>query len=339
MKKVVQLTLGCAISIGMLVFALWDLKFDEVLHTLADIKLWPIIPFLFFFGIHVGLRAYRWQFFLPETDGPRPTVRTLFDSFMLGNLATLLLPGRLGEVVRPLVLTRWSHYSFGTSFISVVIERFFDLSAVLLSFALIAPFLESLPDKVVLGAYFLGGMATCLLLFIMASCAFPSFIRSMVAFFLKPMPKVVSRVLGKFLNDLIDGSAVIKTPARLAVIVGLTGLVWLTAYLQFYAILYMFPGDLSFLLSVTIGVFVALAIAAPSAPGFFGVWQFGCVQACALFAYPVPVAQAYSLISHFMSYIPAVAIGFYLLTVHGMSIGDLKSAGDRDEAKEPCCAA
>jgi hypothetical protein len=153
----------------------------------------------------------------------------------------------------------------------------------------------------------------------------PSFIRSVVAFFLKPLPAGASKVLGKFLNDLIDGAAVIKTPARMFAIVGLTVVIWATAYLQFWSVFLMFPEQPSLLLmSVAVGVFVALAIAIPSAPGFVGVWQFGCVEACKLFAYPEADAQAFSLVSHFISYVVPVGIGFWLLTIHGMSFGDLK---------------
>jgi uncharacterized protein (TIRG00374 family) len=331
MKKGTQLLIGCAISGAMLYFAFKDIDFAKVGESLAGVRLWPIVPFLIFAAIHLFMRSLRWRYLLPPVEGPQVPVRTLFDAFMLGSFSSLVLPGRVGEFIRPLILSRWSSYSFGSSFISVVIERFFDLSAVLLSFALIATLPLPLPEWASIAAYSLGGMALCLLLFMLASCVMPSWIRSVVAFFLKPLPAGVSKILGKFLNDLVDGAAVIKTPARMFAIVGLTAIIWATAYLQFWAVLLMFPEQPSLLLmSVAVGVFVALAIAIPSMPGFVGVWQLGCVEACKLFAYPEADAQAFSLVSHFISYVIPVGIGFWLLTLHGMSFADLKKTANQN---------
>ena len=68
-------------------------------------------------------------------QGEQVPLRRLFDAFMVGVFATFLLPFRAGEFVRPYYLKRYSHYSFLTCFVSVVVERFFDLATVLLGFA------------------------------------------------------------------------------------------------------------------------------------------------------------------------------------------------------------
>lgn len=330
MKKSTQLVIGCVISAAMLYLAFKDIDFQKVGQSLAGLHLWPIPIFLLFAGVHLFTRSFRWRYLLPPTEGEQVSVRTLFDAFMLGGFSSLVLPGRVGEFVRPLILSKWSSYSFGSSFISVVIERFFDLSAVLLTFALLATTSLPLPEWASIAAYSLGGMALCLFLFMMISCVAPAFIRSCVAFFLRPLPDKFSSLLGKFLNDLVDGAAVIKTPARMLIVIGLTMVVWGSAYLQFWAIFLMFPEQPSLLLlSVAVGVFVALAIALPSAPGFVGVWQLGCVEACKLFAYPEADAQAFSLVSHFATYVVSVGIGFWLLTIHGMSFGDLRRSAEQ----------
>jgi uncharacterized protein (TIRG00374 family) len=331
MKKGTQLILGCAISAVMLYVAFKDIDFSKVGQSLSGVKLWPLLLFVLFCGIHLFTRSFRWRYLLPPAQGEQVPVRTLFDAFMLGGFSSLVLPGRVGEFIRPLILSKWSSYSFGTSFISVVIERFFDLSAVLVTFALLATTALPLPEWATIAAYSLGGMALCLLLFMILSCMAPAFIHSCIAFFLKPLPERISGLLGKFLNDLIDGAAVIKTPTRMLMVVGLTIIVWGSAYLQFWAIFLMFPEEPSLLLlSVAVGVFVALAIAIPSAPGFVGVWQLGCVEACKLFAYPEADAQAFSLVSHFASYVLSVGIGFWLLTIHGMSFADLKKSAEQN---------
>jgi uncharacterized protein (TIRG00374 family) len=324
MKRIFKVALGVAISVSALLFAFRDIDVEKVGVTLREALWWPLAPFVLFFILHLVARSLRWRYFLPDVEVGKPSLRNLFDGLMIGAFASFVLPLRAGEFVRPLVLTRWSSHTFATAFVSVVIERFFDLAAVLLTFALITPFVPAIPTEFEVGAYALGMMALALLCFLICSCLFPAFITSTCALLVRPLPKKIAVFLEKFVVELVGGASVIRTPARLAIILGLTAIVWITAYLQFYAFLLMFPGTPSFLLSAVVGVFVALAIAMPSAPGFIGVYQMGCVGACALFGYPAEVSQAFALIAHGIPYALFILIGVWLLGVHGLSLSQLR---------------
>jgi uncharacterized protein (TIRG00374 family) len=328
MKKLIQVVVGFLISGAMLYVAFKDVNGAAIRESFARAAWWPVLPFLGFFALHYFFRSLRWRCLLPQAERELPTLRMLFDSMMLGNLATFLLPFRLGEFVRPLVLTRWSEYSFASSFISVVIERFFDLSAVLLSFVVIVQVLPDLPGWLHFAAYSLGGLSAGLLLFLIGGCLFPELISRVVSLCVRPLPAALGGWIARFAGDLVRGAMVIKTPSRLLSILFLTTAVWVTAYLQFYCLLFMFPFNPSFLLSVALGVFVALAIALPSAPGFVGVFQAGCVAAFNLFAYPVSDAQVYSIIVHALTYVLMVGIGFWLIAIHNLSLFELKRAAE-----------
>lgn len=328
MKKVAKVLFSILISLVALFVAFRGVEFNKLWMTITSLSVWPLIPLTLFLAVHLVVRSLRWRYLLPESGESRPTIRALFDSMMLGAFASFILPLRAGEFVRPLVLTKWSRYSFSTAFVSVVIERFFDLSAVLLTFAMIVPFLPHVPEEAVKGAYALGVMALGLMAFLACSALFPVFIRSTVERMAAFLPEKPQRLLVRFVRDLIDGASVVKTPKRLLVVVALTAIVWATAYLQFFAILLMFPGQPTLLLSAVVGVFVALAIAVPSAPGFIGVFQIGCVAACAIFHYPLEVSQAFSLVAHAISYLSTMLIGAFLLLVHGLNLGQLRQQSE-----------
>lgn len=331
MKKMAQLVVGCSVSAVMMYMAFKDLDIAQLKNDISQLALWPILPFLALFVAHYYLRSLRWRLLLPTPHGEVVSLRKLFDSMMVGNLATFLLPFRLGEFIRPLMLTRLSEYSFASSFISVVIERFFDLSAVLISFAIVIPLLPELPPWATVAAYSLGVLALCLLLFLVFGCLFPSLIRAMVEIFVKPLPDKFGSIVTRFLGDLLTGAAVIATPSRLVGIVGLTALIWISSFLQFYDLLFMFPHEQrSFLLGVTLCVFVSLAVALPSAPGFVGVFQMGCVAAAALFAYSVSAAQLYSILVHLLTFLLVIVMGFWVLTVHDLNLFELKKAAEKD---------
>jgi len=331
MKKLVQILIGCAVSASMLYLAFRDVDVAQLKESFMQIRLWPILPFVAVFLAHFYLRSLRWRFLLPEIQGDRPSLRKLFDSIILGNLASFLLPFRLGEFIRPLVLCKWTNYSFASAFISVIIERFFDLSAVLLSFFLLVQLLPDLPSWLTVAAYSLGSMAGALLVFLVGGCLAPNLISKLVAVCASILPPRIEKFVIGFTGDLLKGAAVIKTPKRLAAVVGLTFGVWVTTYLQFSALLFIFDLNHSLLLAVTLGVFVALAVALPSAPGFVGVFQVGCVAATSLFAYPLAAAQVYSLVVHALTFMLFIIIGFWLLSVHNLNLFDLKRAAEEGQ--------
>jgi uncharacterized protein (TIRG00374 family) len=331
-KKLIQIGIGCLFSGLMLYMVFKDLDIEALKRNVSVMKWGPVVPFVGLFFLHYIVRSLRWRFLLPKPVGAPVSLRKLFDALILGNLASFLLPLRLGEFVRPFVLSRWSDYRFAPSFASVVIERFFDLSAVLVSFAVIVPHLHDFPSWATAGAYSLGGLAGGLLLFLVCGALWPDFLRMLVSRGVALLPRSFSQTFESFLFDLIDGVAVIRTPSRIVSILVLTATVWFSTFLQFYVMLELFPYHQSMLLAVTVAVFVALAIAIPSVPGFIGVFQGGCVAATGLFGYPYEAAVVYSLVIHVLSYLLFIGLGFWLLAVHDLSLFELKRAVELDDA-------
>jgi uncharacterized protein (TIRG00374 family) len=305
---------------------------DALVASFSEAKVFPaVFPFLFCFAAHFFFRSLRWRYLLPAQPGERKvSLQQLFDSMMLGNLATFIFPFRLGEFIRPLILSRWTNYTFSSAFVSVVIERFFDLATVLLSFAFIIASRQVSP-QVMAGATALAVMSAGLLVFLVLACLAPDFTKRCVVACSRLLPAKLAGMVDHFTGDLIRGASVVKTPSRLLVILLLTVIVWSFAWLQFYAMLYVFPWDQgweqSLELSVALGVLVALAIAAPSAPGFFGTFQVGCKAAFQLFGYGAwAFVSAYSIVMHLVTYVLFVSIGFLLLRKHDLKLFDLKKA-------------
>ncbi len=58
-----------------------------------------------------------------------------FRATVIGFTATFLLPGRVGEVLRPYLLARKEGFSAAATFATIVVERVLDLVAVLMLFS------------------------------------------------------------------------------------------------------------------------------------------------------------------------------------------------------------
>lgn len=326
--KKVQFWFGIIVSLGLIFWLAYSCNWQEVGRELINIRVWMILPAILIFMLHFMLRAMRWRLLLGAKE-QQTSLSLLYDGMMVGNLATFVLPLRIGEFVRPYMISRCSEYSFATSFVSVVIERFFDLSTVLLAFAGMLFFLDrssSVSPMVYDGAYFLAGVAGCILVFIMFAIYFPKQLIAIASVPLKYVPRTIRVVIQSFLNDFLAGVEVLKNGSILLQVIGWSLLIWASSFLRFWIALAAFPSiDPTIILSVSAGVIVSLAIAAPSAPGFVGVYEAGCIAAFALFGLSQDSATAYAIVTHLLEYILIVFFGLVALFRNDLKLGDLLS--------------
>jgi uncharacterized protein (TIRG00374 family) len=251
---------------------------------------------------------------------------------MVGNFASFVLPLRAGEFIRPYMLSRETRFTFSTGFMSVVVERFFDLSAVLLTFACVVFIIPQIPEVVFLGAWLLGGLAIAIFIFMALGSFFPEFVLSIVRFCCSFVPDGLGKFIEKLSGDLLEGASVLKSVRRLSMVTLYTVAVWFTAYASFYVTLLLFRLPPSWEVAITVAVVTALAVALPSAPGFVGVYQSACKLTFPLFGLSPDVAVAYSLVSHALQYVIFIGYGLYVLKSRGMSFGDMRVSEAPSEA-------
>lgn len=324
-KKAGQLILSLIISAGFLAWAFWNTNWSSVAADMGEVKWFWLGPSVLLMLLHFYLRSLRWRYLLPDLKERQASTLQLFDAIAIGNFATYILPFRVGEFIRPYVLTLWAPYGFGAAFVSVVIERFFDLSAVLLTLAIIAPFLPSLPPLILKAAISLGVVAVGILIFLGLLCAAPGLVKKLLFDTAEKMlPKKIATPIVKFGNDLLQGALTIRTLKRMAIIIFYTAIIWISCYMQAYGFLLMFPGPVTVLASITVAVFTALAVALPSAPGFVGVYQAGCALAFSLFAYPDSLAVTYSIITHLFFYTMLISLGVFALSRNDLKLSQLR---------------
>lgn len=320
-KDILKKGIGFLISLIALGVVAFSVEWSRVGKALAEMHYWALAPAVTLIALQMYLRGVRWRYLLPSDRSV--STRTLVDSIMVGNLASSLLPLRAGEFVRPLLLSLQSSYSFPTGFVSVVIERFFDLSAVLISFGIVSLLVKDIPAWVVQGASALSVLAAGLLIFIALGALLPALIKRVTFFGLSIFPVKIRVPLENFSLNLLEGATVLRAPSRLFGVLFYSLIVWLVTFASYYSFFWLFDMPPSFMQAVVITVFIALAVAAPSAPGFIGVYQIGCIAAFTLFAVPIELATAYALISHLIQYVTTIVYGGYALSRTEWSLADL----------------
>ena len=326
-SKIIQLLLGLIISFGLIGWIYMTTDWAKVGDWMLKMNYWAFIPITAVTILHYYLRAWRWRYLLPE--GEKVPVQRLFDSIMVGNFATFVLPFRAGEFVRPFLLSRLSAVSFTTGFVSVVVERFFDLAMVLLSFGIVGVYIKGLPVEAVLGAKALSVLALIILVVMVVGTFLPAAVLKLLDFCLHYglgfLPQGFRGKIRKFAEDFLRGAAILNQWWRVLAVLGLSLCVWGSCYLISWAYFLPFHQVIGAWPAITIAVVIALAVAAPSAPGFIGVYQAACVAGMALFGMDTSLAVAYSIVCHVYQYIVFVVYGMYVLSKTGMKLGELRS--------------
>ena len=322
MNKTVKIAFGFAISIGLLIYVLSQIDWAVLKVEIVNVQWIPIFITAALWIFHFYIRAIRWNYLLPVEK--ETSVMLRFESIMIGVFATFLLPLRAGEFIRPMYLAKYTDVGFTQGFVSVFIERFFDLLCVLALFVSVSFLVPNLPQWTTSGAVVFGTLASGIFVFILFCLLLPNFISSLTAKVTSILPAKISQIINKIVNDVIQGARAIGSLHRFLMVIFLTLVIWGLNVVVFHLFLQTVSIPFDWMLSTTLTVLIALAVAAPSAPGFIGVYQVATVACFSMFGYSAEKATAYSLFSHAQQYIMFAVIGVFILVKRGLSLKSLR---------------
>jgi len=319
-----KIIIGVAISLALAGYLLSTLEWQAVGAHIESMRWWPWLGALLFVSIHFALRAVRWSYLFPGPTDKR-SLMLLTDTMMIGNLASYILPLRAGEFIRPAAYAKLSSTQFLPAFTTVVVERLFDLVAVLLSLGLVSMIVPNMPAMVVKAGLILGLGAIALSIFVAIGVLKPALSSTIVHTFTKFLPSRIAAKIMAINDQVLLGVAALREPGRLLKVTLLTIAVWAFAYAQFWVCLYAFdiPGS-GVLMAVTVAVVLALGVAAPSAPGFVGVYEVSCLLGFRLFGVNDELAAAYAITTHAFQYIVVIGYGVYALLKYNLKLADFR---------------
>ena len=132
LKKIVKYTFLVCLSSCLLYYTYRDISLHEFLAISREVKLGWIFLAIVAHLVNHALRAFRWRLFV-EVQGYKISYRDIFLSEMSG-FCMNLIPPRMGEWVRCVLLKRLSGVPISKSLAGVVVERFIDIVLLLLLF-------------------------------------------------------------------------------------------------------------------------------------------------------------------------------------------------------------
>jgi len=342
---IISVVAGIMLSVAALYFAFHNVPLYGLLKYLKSINYLWTIPAVFLVLVSFFIRALRWQFILETSH--KINVWRAFRPLMIGFMINCILPGRVGEIARPMILQKKEKIPFATGIATVVAERVFDVGALVVFAVITFVSIEINPQaEIVFGDFHLNRSALevlfnrmiiigVLLLVAIIMVSIPV-IRRAIQRVILAIPslflfagnslkaKITAKLcepLNRFVDNIALGFMLIKYPKKIFICTLYSLAVWMTAALSYYVFSLGSPGiNLSFAEMYAVMVIICLFIALPSVPGFWGVWEAGGVFALSLFGVSANAAAGFTLANHGIQLFPVIVVGFISAIITSVNI-------------------
>tara|TARA_Y100000588_G_scaffold286818_2_gene304821 strand:+ start:2803 stop:3819 length:1017 start_codon:yes stop_codon:yes gene_type:complete len=329
MRKIIRTIILVTLSIALLVFV-----FSRADRSLVVDALLSASPNLLVFGLLLmflsyPFRAQRWRYLLRPVEPVG--FNSSFRATTIGFAINALLPGRVGELVRPLVLARREKLSATSAFATVVIERLLDLlvvCVVLLCFA-VSGFQNSSGGDELLAA-----MRSTLLILSLLAVGGLGFV-----FYAAFQPDWSAR-LNKRLHvaesggikyrtivafqRFLEGLAIIRDRGSFFLALVWSIPLWLTMAVSVWCVSTAFGvivtvNEAALLLAM---IFVGVSLPTPAGVGgYHAAYQLG---ATTLFGASADKAVGAGLVLHLFSFGPVIFLGLFFMVQEGLWFGNIK---------------
>ncbi len=317
-----NLIISLIVSGGFLYLAFRNVKLDELGTALGRVNGGWLLVSIGVSLLIMVFRAWRWQLELrPLAQVP---LGRLWVITAVAYMAINLLPVRLGEVVRPWLLSRRSTVSFPNVVGNIVVEKTMDSILILFYILVGLTTIENLPVWVRRGAIFpavgAGLLVTLVLLFWWRGEAFVD------RWVLHLLPERFRGSLKKILASMADGMRVIPNPGLLLAVFLVSLVLWFLPILSSYIMIRAFDLNAPFSAALVVFIFVGFGTALPNLPGMIGPYQYACQLALGLFGVSEVDGLAYGLVLNAVQFLTLIAQGLIALPITGVSFAEIRQA-------------
>lgn len=329
--------LGIALSVGLLVWTLRGESPAEIWAVISQSNI-PLLLLAAMVATSIfPLRAIRWRVIL-DPAAPGLPIGPLWRATAIGMMVNNVYPARLGEVARAYALTRETGRVRLTGAVaSLAVDRVFDalVLMLLLVSAMLSPAFPSTTtvagQPIQRGAAIFAGGAIALFMVLYAIVAFPD---RLVALYAGVVGRVAPRFVvsgSQIIRAFSDGLGVLRSPRRFVAVFFWALAHWLVNALAFWMAFKAVGIDVPFSAANFLQGIIAIGVALPSSPGFFGVFEAAAKVGLEVYGVPGGPAVSWAIGFHVLSFIPITLIGLYYFARLGLHFRDFQGPADTRE--------
>ncbi len=300
-----QLWLGLIISLVCLAVIFYFIRPEEILDALKTARYGYLV-----FGIMgiVGflmIRAVRWQFML-NNDAPWLTI---FHIQNIGYLISTILPLRLGDVARAVLIGSVPPITISRGISTMVVERVLDMLFIVTLLPFTLSSIDYLPDWMRLGARASGILAIAAIVVLIIAANRRAWAARIVEGILSLVPFLDGATWAGRTDSFLAGLDSLTRFRDGLLLLLLTIATWIPIILAYYAT--MLAANL--VPTVVMAAFVvcaaALSVALPSSPGQIGVFHAGVIAALQVWGQPEAASASFAFLYHALNSIVLITVG------------------------------
>lgn len=298
-------TIALLLAAVLLALAFDDAHWGHLLATLRQARLDYLIVAFCVFSITYFVRGIRWGVLLRARDRVPPL--TMFWATTVGYMGNHLLPARAGEIIRAVIIGRTTTISKSYALATGLTERILDVPALIIMALIALMSLEGIPAWLLNTVYSMAALSLVAvgMLFVAPRL---EWLYSAILDWL-PLPEKLRDRLRSILQQFLLGMQAFQHAGRAASFLGLTVVVWLIdaciAIITAQALGLTLGLPEAMLLLAGLG----LSSAAPSTPGYVGIYQFVAVEVLTPFGFSSSAALAYIIAYQGLSYLAVLVWG------------------------------
>ena len=300
---------------------------EELAKVGREVRWGPIWGSLGVMVLLILARLLRWAILVRQLQ-PVPAGK-LFAIGSVGFMAIDMLPLRMGELVRPVLLTRNAGVPFGAGTASIVAERVLDLIAVGVCL-LAALLLADMPELMVTvfdQEVNLAVQGRNAILFALTVLGGPLIIlglagprgAAVLSQLLNLLPDKISKPAVHLVTTFMAAVRSMASPWVVVSTLGLTAIPWGCNLIVLWLVLKAFGVELGLAEANVVMLAVSVALLLPAPAGGLGVFEAGAVAGAMVYGVPQATASGFALALH-ASHLAAVLV-FGLLTIGSLGIG------------------
>ncbi len=327
-----QTLIGAVLTLLLLGWTLRDVQPDILLQQLRGADFGLLVLAAVVATAIFPLRAARWLVLLEPIE-PNLRFMDAWRAVAIGMMINNVLPARAGELARAYAVSRETRtISFTSALASIALDRVFDALIVfaLMFGAMLAPgfpagaTIAGRPATALIGTW---GIAVLVVVFLgTVLVAFrPATVVAMARAVCRAvLPKFETRMV-TIVEHATAGFAVMRSPSRFVRVVLWTVVHWLTNALAFWIAFRAVGITAPYSGALFLQGLIAIGVAIPSSPGFFGPFEAFAKAGLQVYAVPVTLAVTWAVGFHLLSFIPVTALGAFYFSRLGLSLKELRA--------------
>lgn len=336
-RRVVNFAIGFVLAVLLLWVFFKDADWAEVGRAAVEANV--LLLALAFIGhvVSLVLRSWRWQILLSPVKPDLPFYAS-WRFLNIGFAVSSILPGRIGEVLRPYLLARDQGARFTSAFATVVTERIVDMLMVLLMLSTVFIFPGVLgpdPDHPIVATLQVVGLIALVvtvaaILFLTLLKMRTDLAKRIMRVLTRPLPEKLSDALVRIVQAFSDGIGGLRGWRQVGGLILSTLLNWFIVIpLSFWFALTAFGISVPFHFILFLLAVVALGVVVPT-PAGTGTYH-AAVIAVMQYLWLVDSGKtlSFAIVNHLINFSPVVIIGVFYLLRGGINIF---SAADRASA-------